>query len=961
MVTRLQALRASGVLTRALPTSHVSDARWAYREVAALRGSFVAASLQPRSGSATDHDTLRSFIIQDCERVTTAAGSRWRLSADVRTATLDRLRDRDRLLDTLTASQPDAIDIDSTMVAALLRGVAPALDAQTTDELTGTLHAVEWLRAASHAADALAKQGVELPATDDIRRAIAFSAIFQPLLLLADDHFVGRQEELRELAAYVGLLPPDSGDDTGTHEVHGLTQCPRLVVYGPGGVGKSTLLARFLLDQARTTAKPGLPFSYLTFDRADLLPHQPLTLLMEATRQLGLFCPSISDQAKGLEEAVRGTLFSQSAVLAEGIQGQVPKWLDRDEATLIHRYAQLARTASEGRPARLLLLLDTMERAQRQGVDAMDRLWGFLDTLQGEYPQLRVVFAGRSPLGRSTKELPLPGFTPELALTFLRQRLNSAGIKADETFLHTVTDIVGANPLSLRLAAELIRHEGEACLSDLKRRRELLSRLGDAEVQAVLYRRILDDLDNPDLRRVASPGLTLRRITPQLIREVLAVPCGLGKIEADEARRLFFLLAQEATLVERVPGQEALIHRADVRHTMLPLLYRDHPETSRSIHRRAIRHYAAFDAPQARAEELYHRLALGQATSTLDRHWTPEAGALLDSAIDEFPPSSQAYLSNQLRLAVDPAVLEKADDDTWARQAVRKGRALLDSGRPSAALSLLTGRPGGSRRPKIAALEIEALAALGNADKAMGLLAATMEHTSEVGDATGFLRVVMLGARVAEDFEAYDEALNLLNQAAQASDTAGSLVEWLEIRVAQLRVYRRSHASQSPEAAELREAVIQATERMSRGERTRHPTLVRDLAAEVGDQVPSLVAEAARLLGIDAAGEAGEVLSQSLTEGDILDLVTVSQPPAAPTEWPWAPSQGVPGEAAPQSEVDPLQLSGYHTSSETGMKIASYLDTDPSRGPTWTSALVEAYRVEVDKPAFNAAPEDMAG
>ena len=54
-----------------------------------------------------------------------------------------------------------------------------------------------------------------------------------------------------------------------------------------------------------------------------------------------------------------------------------------------------------------------------------------------------------------------------------------------------------------------------------------------------------------------------------------------------------------------------------------------------SIHRRAIHFYSKRDSVVDRTEELYHRLALGQATKTLDRRWNDEAGARLDAALDE--------------------------------------------------------------------------------------------------------------------------------------------------------------------------------------------------------------------------------------------------------------------------------------------------------------------------------------
>ncbi|WP_426362084.1 AAA family ATPase [Streptomyces sp. E-08] len=932
---RLKAAHDSGALAAAPPAPAVSPARWRLREAATLLGSFHAGALAASSGSL-DAEDLRTFVVQDCERVSTAMGSRWRLTSGVRTTVLERIRDRHRLLDTLAAIEPDPLDIDRAMAEAYLRGEAPRLDEQTMDQLTGTLHVVQWLIPARRAAEALCRQGVLLPAAEEVGNTVDLATVFQPLRLLAGEHFVGRRKELADLAAYVEGA---AGSEHGT-----LGRRP-LLVHGPGGVGKSTLVARYLLNHAGTTAGREFPFAYLTFDRADLLPQQPLTLLAEATRQLGLLYPAYAEQAKRLEHAVRSTVTAQTAVLLEANEGLLPAVMDADDEVLMRRFAQLVRAVSEGRPRPLLLVLDTLERAQRHGKDVIDRLWDFVEALRRACPVTRVVFAGRAPVHRPTREIALVGLEPHLALDFLRMRLAEAGITSDDTFLISVTHKVGSSPLSLKLAAELIRREGKDALRDAEKLRDILFRLGDAEVQAVLYRRILDDLEDPDLQRIASPGLTLRRITPRLIRTVLAVPCGLGEISEDEALRLFHLLATEAALVDVAQDEDVLVHRADVRQASLPLLYREHPETSRRIHRRAVRHYAASDGPQARAEELYHRLSLGQSTDTLDQHWVPEASLFLESALEELPPSGQAYLADRLGIAIDPAVLAEADTEAWARQVVRQARTLLDAGQAAAALAFIRERPARFLPSKVIALEIEALAAQGRAPEARRLVTETLERAGERGDAEAFADVAVLGARIAEDLGAYGEALDLLDQARKAAETTTGRVAWLQASVAQLRIYRRSGAEGSAHAQELRAAVIVATDRLKRRERTGHPSLVRELAAEVGDVVPSLLSEAARTTGIDNSGGRGGALEWTLTEADVTDFVNTAHESAGDADWSTsAPERGA--------------LSRGKTSQEWGEQVSEYLDSAPAMGATWSNALMEAYRAEVDEPTFGRGPAE---
>ena len=56
--------------------------------------------------------------------------------------------------------------------------------------------------------------------------------------------------------------------------------------------------------------------------------------------------------------------------------------------------------------------------------------------------------------------------------------------------------------------------------------------------QAVLYERFLGHIADERVRELAHPGLVLRRVTPELVRSVLAGPCGLGAIDERQARQL---------------------------------------------------------------------------------------------------------------------------------------------------------------------------------------------------------------------------------------------------------------------------------------------------------------------------------------------------------------------------------------------------------------------------------------
>ncbi|MFC5666778.1 AAA family ATPase [Kitasatospora misakiensis] len=946
---RLADLRVSGAAGSG--SEEVGEARWFLRDAGALLGCFRATSLRP-GGTRADDGALRAFIDRDCRPVRTADGSRWQLKPEIRTEALNRFDSVESMVRSLYYTEPDPVDVERRMATAYLSGTAPGLYVQSADQLSGTSRFVEWVEAAPRARRLLTER-IAMPARADIESAVGVATVLGPLRALAGEGFVGRERELAVLEDYVGVLPPRSLKRAVVRNVRSaITPGPGLPLFlhGPGGVGKSTLVARFVLDHAGMPGARPIPFVYLSFDRTDLLPGRPLTLVAEAVRQLGLMYPEVSGAARKLEESVRAALRREVSVLGDGDHRE-PVGLRssrRDEQELIADFAALARRATGGPPGPLLLVVDTVERAQRLGEAVLRSLWDTLDFLQFVHPSVRLVLAGRAPvLQRKVRTMEIKGFEPEVALDYLHRRLRDVAVtEADDKFLRRVIATVGTVPLSLKLAADLIRREGPVALET---RRRILFRLPAEQVQGVLYQRILDELGDEDLRRIASPGLTVRRVTPEVIRKVLARPCGLGRVDEARARALFRGLAAEASLVEPVPGEEAVVHRADVRRVMLPLLYERYGQKVERINREAVEYYLAREGPEARAEQLYHRLALGQPTAVLDEHWSPEAAPLLESALDELPPTGRVYLADRLGLVVTPEVRAAADDEAWVRQAVRIARELLDAGRSADALAVLGERPALGLRPGIAAPSITALARTGQADRAVRLAQEALCQSSEAGNRTGFADLTVLGARVLEDRERFAEALDWLREAEPAAAEAGGRWRRLENRVARLRLYRRTGAGESPEARRLRSEVIGDADSVGRRKWADHPALVHDLAAEAGEDLPALVAMAAGLVGIRFADDTWqEVLATEVSAASLRDFMNAVA----------APSDGRPPEQVPRgsAEADPLgdllDWAAARTGAEQGLRIAAYLDGGPEHGRSWIRALVQGFRYEVDSPAI---------
>ncbi|MFE2503559.1 AAA family ATPase [Streptomyces rubiginosohelvolus] len=851
--------------------------------------------------------------------------------------------------------------------ARLLAHANPPLEAQSFEELYAALTVVGWFQDAPSAREALARGTTPLPGLDEIQHGIKRARLLQPLRALADATFTGRTRELATLSRLTEAPPQYAERPDGAGEAVLATDdvlFPWLIVHGPGGVGKSTLVARFVLDRAdRPTAAPEgrAPCVYLSFDRHDLVPDRPLTLIAEAVRQLGLLFPELARRAEELEQGLRTTLTADRLTQTERSPHSGRHAQQHDEQALVAAFSALVTAATGGASHPFLLTLDAFEQVQRRGPLAVRRVLNFLHTLQRAHPDLRVLAASRAPVDDPRfRRLPLEGFDPATARAFLRQQLaagdvtrrapaandNASAAGSTASGIDSAADttgpeadaiigIVGSNPLNLKLAAALVHREGTDVLHDPQLRRHLHLRLGDEAVQGVLYRRILDHLHDPELRRIASPGLVVRKLTPDVIREVLAVPCGLGNVDEERARRLFHRFRDEATLVEELPGQDTVVHRSDVRRVMLPLLRRGNAGTVNRIHRKAVRYYAFLDTKQPstenRAEELYHRLSLAQATHTLDKRWTDEAGALLEDAMVELPPRSQVYLTERLGNTVDADLRARADDETWTRQALRTGTALLAEDSPAEALALLDERPDRVKGHLVLmSLRVRSLAALGRSEEAYELVDQALDLAAEATDPAAFTELALTGARIYEDLGQFSNARDLLAQARRA--VPDDDIQMLSVAAAQLRLHRRAGALDTAEAQALRADTLARVRNLGRKRYTRHPSLIRELAAEIGDEMPELVSYTARSLGVDLAGGSGDLLRASLTDEDVADFEATSDE-----------------EHEDEAGTETRTRLTEHTSVSRGSAISDFLDSRPARVEAWNTALVTTYQHEVDR------------
>ena len=872
-ITRdMVAERLSGlVIEKAAPSTPTEVA---YRAAAAVVPSFTPAELHP-AGVEADQGALAD-LLDVCQPVYGGGGLRWRLPDDLRRETFEQLDGRALAESVAAAATTDQGPVQR-MLSAYVTHSAPPLPAQSYEDLLATAQVTEWLHGIV--------DGV--PESADVRAGLETAELLAPLRRLVGTSFQGRADVLERLHDYADILPADGrlkGARRHLRRFRRLRDNPPLVLHGPGGVGKSTVLAKFILDHVE--AEQPVPFVYIDFDRPGMLPHEPLTLLVDAVRQLGVQYPAVRRKADELRAAWLERLtrpdfrLLSSAVIdppdrTEG-SATVPDSIRLRSPVTARRpfyveFAALVRDLVSDAP--LLFALDTFETVQRFGEDTVHEVLEFLDGLQSELPSLRVVLAGRAPVtGYPTQPVPLEGFDDEAARGFLAS-LHDGRLAADTELLEHIVRSAGRSPLNLRLAADLVVNHGPEELRDIDRRRVLFVRVRGEQVQGWLYRRILDRIGDRDVRALAHPGLVVRRLTPAVIRHVLAEPCDVAVPDDARAYELFDACSREVSLLSWTTDG-ALEHRADIRREMLPVLRRSEPDRVAAIHARAVRHYQRHDELAARAEEMYHRLCLVESAPELDRRWQPGIEAFLAMSLEELPAQSQVYLASRIGVTLPPNVLFKAERQERERYVTTRVRQLISYGELDTALTILRGEPDRSHGSPLDLLEARVLEELGRLGEADEVLSRASQRAAEAADADALFELNYSTARLAEARGQTGRALSLLELARSTGGRSGDPLMPLRLATAECRLLRNGAATGiagygGEAVSAVRRRLLSTVDATPAGQVATDPALLTELAGEAGEERPDLVMLALVHVGLpDPRPEEADALGLALAAWD---------------------------------------------------------------------------------------------
>lgn len=848
-----------------MPASPTFDSLpdWAYLAPAAVLTTFAAEELQPLAG-APDLSEVAQMLVAYGEPVRLGpARGRWRLREDVRRRVLARLGSRDRILEALKpngAHYPD--DPTQRALVEIAGSSAPLrLSGRSLEELLGIDRATEWLEAAGVSA---------LPSRAEILERLEREKLLAPMRRLAAG-FEGRADEMRMLRSYVDYLPSQGGFEAisraGSRLLDVFRTRPPLLIHGPGGSGKSTLIAQFILEHIGGDGTPPLAFVLLDFDRQSLDPSNPDDLLAEIVTQVRTQFPEQTLRLGGIGDDIQSRFATEDRrQLANSAHFGSSSSVRDEVAEVLNEVVAASRQ-------NLLFVVDTFEIVQRRGPSAVFSLLSLIADLMVEVPRLRVVIAGRGALRREdftfTNELPkwtpLPigGFDAASGRAYLRARLQKLPLPpTSDADLDRLVLQVRGNPLGLRLAAQVFAREGLAGVDAAVGRQVLNEAIAEEQIQGLLHARIVEHLESENLKRLANPGLIVRRITAPVIREVLARPCGLD-FAKDTPESLLTELRNEVSLVDSVDA-DTVRHRTDVRLIMLPSLRRQLGPTAGLIDDAAVRYWRGEKGPAARAEEIYHRLWRGDPESELEERWLVGADDFLEDALDEFQTiatddRAHIWLAAKLRRELPDDVRRRADQRAWERDVEQKARGLTRDGKLAEALRVINERPLTARTAAspLWLLEIDILQLQGHTAGALQTIDDAQNRLNQVVDADQTLALLTRRTAVLERLDRLAEASVSCRDALTLARAMGKPELIFGCGVTACRIARKTGSLATPEiAALLAELALLAEQPAVRAGLTESPSLLREAAAELGARVPGLLADALERLGIETGDPA---------------------------------------------------------------------------------------------------------
>jgi predicted acylesterase/phospholipase RssA len=557
--------------------------------------------------------------------------------------------------------KPFTNDTLQTLYLLYLKQQVPAAEELSLEDLVATVNISLWCTDTS----------IKLPDIEVVNSYIDKKELLAPFYQLTKN-FAGREPELKQLASYYHVKPLTWLEVLGINISRSkkIKQKP-VFITGIGGTGKSTLIAKSILDQKKLNNQT--IFIYLDFDRPGLSIGNVFSLAKEALRQWRIESPEfrhifdygieLIDSDYGIKEKEINTGLSDRKLFYEKFFSQetmqLIKWLKSP----------------------VIIVFDSFEELQYRAKSSdITTLMEFLHELEGFIPQLRPVFVGRSEvhhINDSFEPMLLTGFDVDSASAFLE----GMGIQ-DQNVRNYISQRFDYSPLSLKLAARYVlnKMENRPVTMESLQEQGLITLLDEIVAQEELVTRNLEHIHAKDKRvaTIAIPGIIVRSITPAIIQHVLAKPCGLGEIDEDTAKSLYEALISETFLFEY--HNATVTFRQDLRRSMYPHIQRGKKYDVKAIHDAAVDYYKYKTELCDKAEYLYHCLMRGDDPAIIDRIYSKDLKPFIEKALIELPENAYLHLAVALRLPIANEKLDTLKIDDWTRYMIKYAQEILKNG-----------------------------------------------------------------------------------------------------------------------------------------------------------------------------------------------------------------------------------------------------------------------------------------
>jgi hypothetical protein len=700
------------------PDSKDEDQRWAYLQAAAVLHCFSVDNLVPLYPRAI-HSQPRLLLYED---IVYSSGELFEglftLTLAVRREALARFTSRQAMWEAVQLNPGrQHTDLQKMWEDFLKTGFVPEINTLSYHQLAHVCQICSWL-------EGMTAMTAQLPDPVVVLDLYRRKSVLASIEHLSTNNFTGREKELSWFRAYTDTLYPPSGTPSfektqGDRWVKILIK-PFLAIHGPGGIGKSALVAHLLEEYSFAQTTVRIPFAYLAFDQRTLRIETPFTLLVESTAQFELQFPGHKEDFAAFNDLVRNFRDIKGGVVDRSIaastrEDRISRILNTDE-DLYKGFARLldkisARTIGKKTVnSTVLLILDTFEEVQYRDRESLAGFWRMLATIRQNFPLFRVIIAGRGSIAEMgvdkdmLEEQPLLELSGNDRVTLL-QRLGVT----DDAVAEAVAKQVGGNPLSLRLAANVIKSDEQAAtakgIRQLVTRKWLFFQVDEQLIQGQLYQRILSHIHDEKVKKLAHPGMVLRIVHPEIVLYVLAPLCRIDIRDIEEAARLCDELKKEHALV-RLNEEGMLQYRPEIRQAMIRLLQQDKFNEVRDLRRSAIDYYTGVPGLTARAEEMYHRLVLDEDEFwQLDQRWEKGIETSIIANLEEYPDRVKVWLASRMNLEVPREIFQNADIADWERNITRKVKSALTEMDTARALQLLGERTERSPASPLYALE----------------------------------------------------------------------------------------------------------------------------------------------------------------------------------------------------------------------------------------------------------------